>query len=93
MVGLTEQANSMQCCNPEIDLKISQMVSEIERLRAELAEAKAATDAAVMAERERCAQIADDEDGVFEDYGMDANNAVVQRTCQRIAAAIRGDMK
>lgn len=42
------------------------------------------------AAREECAKIADDEDGVFTDYGEDRNNAVAQRTSSRIAASIRG---
>jgi hypothetical protein len=41
------------------------------------------------AEREACAVIADDEDGVFENWGENRNLRVVQETSQGIASAIR----
>lgn len=44
---------------------------------------------AILAERERCAQIAADEDGHFSQWGEDRNTKVAQATCADIASAIR----
>lgn len=46
-------------------------------------------DRSAAAERERCAQIATDEDGHFSHWGEDRNTKVAQQTCADIAAAIR----
>ncbi|PAQ03712.1 hypothetical protein LRP31_25560 [Mesorhizobium mediterraneum] len=44
---------------------------------------------ALMAERERCAKIAEDDDGWFSDWGEDRNTRVAQQTCKDAAARIR----
>jgi len=46
---------------------------------------------ALMAERERCAKIAEDKTGRFWRWGPNFNTRVAQRTCEEIAAAIRSD--
>lgn len=48
---------------------------------------------ALMAERERCARIADDETGRFWRWGPNFNTRVAQRTCEDVAAAIRSPDK
>lgn len=44
---------------------------------------------AILAERERCAKIAEDDDGHFTWSGADKNAAMLQTCAREIAAAIR----
>ena len=46
---------------------------------------------AILAERERCAKIAEDEDGNLPRWGEDRNQRTADKTKAEIAAAIRAD--
>jgi hypothetical protein len=63
---------------PAMMVRVPLAIAEIERLRAALA-----------AERERCAKIADDEDGAFTWAGTDKGVTLRQQVGREIAAAIR----